>query len=363
MHCSSADAFHSDNSAVALLVLERSAGSFVISSADHSNDISAGISPATGTIHLYTRVSVFLTADRLACDLRLIDALTTCLPAFYEIVTTQILLAEPLGSLAFKMVQVRQLVEEQQVKLEISRWVALCLSKAYVFPCLSCIVLISRDRPKKISRVRVGAKHLRAHVRARAPVRARARARARAHAGAGAGAGARARRTVAMGALRRTLHFTHAKVGAAAPEEYPEAARVQNSISSSYWDKSNGSSICELESSLGLNDDYGDDLANEVLVSEAMRRKYVTVLMSSSLTEVVCLMLEKKQSCAVIVDDKNQLIGQITLSDIQLNIEKTQPAPIAISKITSSQSHLPKTPTNKATLQWRFLTWKQSLVS
>ncbi|KZV55810.1 hypothetical protein F511_23377 [Dorcoceras hygrometricum] len=54
-------------------------------------------------------------------------------PAFYEIVTTQILLAEPLGSLAFKMVQVRQLMEEQQVKLEISRWVALCLSKAYVF--------------------------------------------------------------------------------------------------------------------------------------------------------------------------------------------------------------------------------------
>ncbi|KZV31868.1 Soluble Starch synthase III-B (IC) [Dorcoceras hygrometricum] len=45
-------------------------------------------------------------------------ALYRCLPAFYEIVTTQILLAEPLGSLAFKMVQVRQLMEEQQVELE-----------------------------------------------------------------------------------------------------------------------------------------------------------------------------------------------------------------------------------------------------
>ncbi|KZV29025.1 hypothetical protein F511_05873 [Dorcoceras hygrometricum] len=61
-----------------------------------------------------------------------------------------VLLAEPLGSLAFKMVQVRQLMEEQQVKLETSSWVrqlmeeqqvkletsswvALCLSKAYVF--------------------------------------------------------------------------------------------------------------------------------------------------------------------------------------------------------------------------------------
>ncbi|KZV31915.1 hypothetical protein F511_04229 [Dorcoceras hygrometricum] len=44
--------------------------------------------------------------------------ISRCLPAFYEIVTTQILLAEPLGSLAFKMVQVRQLMEEQQVELE-----------------------------------------------------------------------------------------------------------------------------------------------------------------------------------------------------------------------------------------------------
>ncbi|KZV46428.1 hypothetical protein F511_17869 [Dorcoceras hygrometricum] len=59
------------------------------SSADHSND----------TVSLYTKIS-------------------RCLPATYEIVTTQILLAEPLGSLAFKMVQVRQLMEEQQVQLE-----------------------------------------------------------------------------------------------------------------------------------------------------------------------------------------------------------------------------------------------------
>ncbi|KZV52898.1 hypothetical protein F511_33204 [Dorcoceras hygrometricum] len=62
-----------------------------------------------------------------------ITSVTRCLPALYEIVTTQVLLAEPLGSLAFKMVQVRQLVEEQQVNLKTSRWVALCLSKAYVF--------------------------------------------------------------------------------------------------------------------------------------------------------------------------------------------------------------------------------------
>ncbi|KZV29212.1 hypothetical protein F511_34709 [Dorcoceras hygrometricum] len=53
--------------------VERSAGNLIIPSADHSNDI----------VSLYTKIS-------------------RCLPAFYELVTTQILLAEPLGSLAFK---------------------------------------------------------------------------------------------------------------------------------------------------------------------------------------------------------------------------------------------------------------------
>ncbi|KZV22916.1 hypothetical protein F511_11728 [Dorcoceras hygrometricum] len=121
IHCSSADAFHSDNSAVALLVfqvlfipagtslatvIQRSAGGFVISSADRSNDI----------------VSLYIYLKDLATGFLLVATGTIhfsrCLPAFYEIVTTQILLAEPLGSLAFKMVQVRQLKEEQQVELE-----------------------------------------------------------------------------------------------------------------------------------------------------------------------------------------------------------------------------------------------------
>ncbi|KAL0452880.1 UNVERIFIED_CONTAM: Chloride channel protein CLC-e [Sesamum latifolium] len=86
----------------------------------------------------------------------------------------------------------------------------------------------------------------------------------------------------------------------------------------------NGNSICELESSLCLNDDSDDDadyLANEILVSEAMKTKYVKALMSTSLTDVVSLMLEEQQSCAVIVDDNNQLVGQLTISDIQQFIE------------------------------------------
>ncbi|KAK4436650.1 Chloride channel protein CLC-e [Sesamum alatum] len=89
-------------------------------------------------------------------------------------------------------------------------------------------------------------------------------------------------------------------------------------------DELNGSSICELESSLCLNDDSDNDednLANEILVSEAMKTKYVKTLMSTSLTDVVSLMLEEKQSCAVIVDDNNQLVGQLTLGDIQQFIE------------------------------------------
>ncbi|KZV18386.1 hypothetical protein F511_21526 [Dorcoceras hygrometricum] len=73
------------SSSVLLSFIKRSAGSLIISSADHSNDI----------VSLYIKIS-------------------RCMPAFYQIVTSQILLAEPLGSLAFKMVQVRQLVEDQQ---------------------------------------------------------------------------------------------------------------------------------------------------------------------------------------------------------------------------------------------------------
>ncbi|XP_024977468.1 chloride channel protein CLC-e isoform X3 [Cynara cardunculus var. scolymus] len=58
-------------------------------------------------------------------------------------------------------------------------------------------------------------------------------------------------------------------------------------------------------------------IAKKLLVSQAMRSRYVTVLMSTMLTEVVALMLEEKQSCAMIVDDNNLLIGLLTLGDIQ----------------------------------------------
>lgn len=109
---------------------------------------------------------------------------------------------------------------------------------------------------------------------------------------------------------------------ATSPERYSYDSTV--SSTSPEAKEPNGSSICELESSLCLNDDSdndADNLANEILVSQAMRTKYVRTLMSTALKDVVSLMLEEKQSCAVIVDDNNWLIGQLTLSDIQQFIE------------------------------------------
>lgn len=94
------------------------------------------------------------------------------------------------------------------------------------------------------------------------------------------------------------------------------AASQENSTSR----EPNGSSICELESSLCLNSDSEDDVENlvdEILVSQAMRTRYVTASMSSSLADVVSLMLEEKQSCALVVDDHDCLVAQLTLADIQ----------------------------------------------
>lgn len=80
------------------------------------------------------------------------------------------------------------------------------------------------------------------------------------------------------------------------------------------------SNLCKIDSSLCLedrDDDETKELAKRILVSQAMRTRYVTVLMSTLLTEAVTLMLAEKQSCAVIVDDDSLLIGLLTLGDIQ----------------------------------------------
>ncbi|GMP37191.1 hypothetical protein CsSME_00008992 [Camellia sinensis var. sinensis] len=77
--------------------------------------------------------------------------------------------------------------------------------------------------------------------------------------------------------------------------------------------------LCKIESSLCVDDsnDATEELERRILVSQAMRTRYVTVLLSTLLTEAVNLMLEEKQSCAIIVDDDNLLVGLLTIRDIQ----------------------------------------------
>ncbi|XP_021300700.1 chloride channel protein CLC-e [Herrania umbratica] len=76
--------------------------------------------------------------------------------------------------------------------------------------------------------------------------------------------------------------------------------------------------LCEVESSLCIDDSSirTKELEKRIFVSEAMRTRYVTVMMSTLLTEAVTLMLVEKQSCAIIVDDDNLLMGLLTLTDI-----------------------------------------------
>ncbi|EOX98969.1 Chloride channel protein CLC-e isoform 2, partial [Theobroma cacao] len=76
--------------------------------------------------------------------------------------------------------------------------------------------------------------------------------------------------------------------------------------------------LCEVESSLCIDDSSirTKELEKRIFVSEAMRTRYVTVMMSTLLTQAVTLMLVEKQSCAIIVDDDNLLMGLLTLTDI-----------------------------------------------
>lgn len=78
--------------------------------------------------------------------------------------------------------------------------------------------------------------------------------------------------------------------------------------------------LCDLESSLCLSEDDDDstnDIAQRILVSQAMRTHYLTVQMNTSIVETISLMLAEKHSCALVVDDCGFLIGLLTLADIQ----------------------------------------------
>lgn len=81
----------------------------------------------------------------------------------------------------------------------------------------------------------------------------------------------------------------------------------------------NTSDLCEIESSLCIDesDTEIEDLEKKIFVAEAMRTRYVTVMMNTLLTEALTLMLMEKQPCAMIIDSDNMLIGLLTLDDIQ----------------------------------------------
>ncbi|TYJ03202.1 hypothetical protein E1A91_A12G012600v1 [Gossypium mustelinum] len=99
--------------------------------------------------------------------------------------------------------------------------------------------------------------------------------------------------------------------------QQPEASDNTTSLSSTesppYFNN-----LCEVESSLCIDDSSirTKDLEKRIFVKEAMRTRYVTVMTSTLLTEAVTLMLTEKQSCALIVDNDNLLLGLLTLTDI-----------------------------------------------
>lgn len=100
------------------------------------------------------------------------------------------------------------------------------------------------------------------------------------------------------------------------------------SVSSSSYSvagkESYASNLCEVESSLCVDDSNSEtqELEKRIFVSQAMRTRFVTVLMTTLLTEAVSLMLEEKQTGAIIIDDDHLLIGLLTLEDIQAFSER-----------------------------------------
>ncbi|KAG9455530.1 hypothetical protein H6P81_000038 [Aristolochia fimbriata] len=97
--------------------------------------------------------------------------------------------------------------------------------------------------------------------------------------------------------------------------------------------------ICEVESSLCMNNSGADteDLEDRISVLEAMRTSYVTVSVDTSLTEAIARMLSAKQSCALIVDSHNLLLGVVTLEDIQQFCKVAAPSTSRVKEFLISE--------------------------
>ncbi|XP_027118017.1 chloride channel protein CLC-e isoform X2 [Coffea arabica] len=93
---------------------------------------------------------------------------------------------------------------------------------------------------------------------------------------------------------------------------------------------------------LGGPNDNTNGITHRILVAQAMRTRYATVMMSTSVAEAVSLMLAEKQSCAAIVDDKDLLIGLLTLANIQQFTELSKAKTKSPKELTVSEVCAPE---------------------
>ncbi|KAJ9153284.1 hypothetical protein P3X46_026740 [Hevea brasiliensis] len=127
---------------------------------------------------------------------------------------------------------------------------------------------------------------------------------------------------ITSGQSRRDVKETRkVNEGNALPTQQPEISVIRG-LSSGYVRAEKApysSNLCEIESSLCVDDSSieNEGFKKRIFVSEAMRTQYVTVFMSTLVTEALSHMLAEKQSCAMIVDDDNVLVGLLNLGDIE----------------------------------------------
>lgn len=95
--------------------------------------------------------------------------------------------------------------------------------------------------------------------------------------------------------------------------------KLEEKVLSSDPNTTYSSELCQVENSLCLDESVVEtkELKEIVFVSQAMRTRFVTVMMTTLISQAVSLMLAEKQSCASIIDDDHLLIGFLTLGDIQ----------------------------------------------
>ncbi|CDP19147.1 unnamed protein product [Coffea canephora] len=128
------------------------------------------------------------------------------------------------------------------------------------------------------------------------------------------------------------------------PEISSSSSPLVSSANSVVEKASDESNIGELGRLLYLGEpnDNTNGIMQRILVAQAMRTRYATVMMSTSVAEAVSLMLAEKQSCAAIVDDKDLLIGLLTLANIQQFTELSKAKTKSPKELTVSEVCAPE---------------------